>query len=253
MPEPITIAHAGDWHLEFVDYAYPKPEVAAADLSVLAGDIGVGVMGLEWAAGNLPRPLVYVAGNHEFYDGDINSIRDQLRIFADGEQGVFYLDDDVLVLEIKGRQLRVLGSMLWSDFQINGDARTAMEESGRQMNDYRLILNGGRLLSPTDTLKIHAASRKWLEGELAGDFEGTTVVATHFAPSARSLDPKYRGDELNGAFASDLEGLIEGCGPELWIHGHTHHDVDYMIGKTRIAAHQRGYENQDFQPAVIEI
>lgn len=37
-----------------------------ADVTVLAGDIGVGLEGIGWALTN-NRPVIYVMGNHEFY------------------------------------------------------------------------------------------------------------------------------------------------------------------------------------------
>ena len=41
---------------------------AQADVVVLAGDIDDGVVGLRWASETFPdKPVVYVAGNHEFY------------------------------------------------------------------------------------------------------------------------------------------------------------------------------------------
>ena len=36
---------------------------------ILAGDIGVGLGGIEWAARRFPKvPVVYVPGNHELFD-----------------------------------------------------------------------------------------------------------------------------------------------------------------------------------------
>ncbi|MDD4342056.1 MAG: hypothetical protein PHO14_07460 [Kiritimatiellae bacterium] len=38
---------------------------------------------------------------------------------------------------------------------------------------------------------------------------------------------------------------------DLWIHGHTHHCVDYQIGTCRIVSNQRGYATElvaGFQP-----
>ena len=51
---------------------------------------------------------------------------------------------------------------------------------------------------------------------------------------------------------------IEGWHPTLWVFGHTHFDVDEMIGETRMLSRQRGYIGQeigtvDFRPAVVEI
>jgi predicted phosphodiesterase len=54
-----------DLHLEFREWNPPK---ADADVVVLAGDIHVGVKGIEWARRSFPAiPIVYVPGNHEFY------------------------------------------------------------------------------------------------------------------------------------------------------------------------------------------
>jgi len=54
-----------DLHLEFQQWSPPK---ADADVVVLAGDIDVGIRGVEWARRSFPSsPVVYVPGNHEFY------------------------------------------------------------------------------------------------------------------------------------------------------------------------------------------
>jgi hypothetical protein len=46
-------------------------------------------------------------------------------------------------------------------------------------------------------------------------------------------------------------------GIPLWIHGHTHHNVDYHLGVTRALTNQRGYPQEicaGFDPGmVIEI
>jgi hypothetical protein len=43
----------------------------------------------------------------------------------------------------------------------------------------------------------------------------------------------------------------------LWIHGHTHYNVDFKVGSTRVLTNQRGYPNElckRFDPSlVIEI
>ncbi len=54
-----------DVHLEF-DPSFTPPYVDA-DITVLAGDIGYGIEGIEWAKKRFSRPVVYVLGNHEYY------------------------------------------------------------------------------------------------------------------------------------------------------------------------------------------
>ena len=41
---------------------------------------------------------------------------------------------------------------------------------------------------------------------------------------------------------------------ELWIHGHTHFNVDYKIGQTRVITNQRGYVDSlsaNFDPKLV--
>jgi len=44
------------------------PQANSADVVVLAGDIGVGAQGLEWARDLFDVPVIYVCGNHEYHD-----------------------------------------------------------------------------------------------------------------------------------------------------------------------------------------
>jgi predicted phosphodiesterase len=61
-----------DLHLEFRHWTPPE---ADADVIVLAGDIHVGIHGVEWARRSFPlNPVVYVPGNHEFYGGHMQGL-----------------------------------------------------------------------------------------------------------------------------------------------------------------------------------
>ena len=58
-----------DLHTEFASFSAPD---TGADVVILAGDIGVGLDGIQWAASQFPKvPVIYVPGNHEYYDHDI--------------------------------------------------------------------------------------------------------------------------------------------------------------------------------------
>ena len=61
-----------DLHLEFFDF---NPAEVSADVVVLAGDIQNGHYGLGWARKTFPdTAIVYVIGNHEFYDDDHDAL-----------------------------------------------------------------------------------------------------------------------------------------------------------------------------------
>lgn len=108
------------------------------------------------------------------------------------------------------------------------------------MNDYFYIYDDTRRLTPTRILEIHKDHRQWLENEIK---EGDVVI-THHLPSYRSCDPKFAGDSLNPAFASELHEMILDKKPAYWIHGHTHAACDYMIGDTRVICNPVGYGGQ---------
>ena len=56
-----------DIHLEFGKWRRTQDVNAIdADVTILAGDIGVGLSGIDWAL-TFRRPVIYVLGNHEFY------------------------------------------------------------------------------------------------------------------------------------------------------------------------------------------
>ena len=62
----MKIQFFSDIHLEFGEFDIPATD---ADVIVAAGDIGVGLQGIEWLK-RFNRPTIYVAGNHEYYGGD---------------------------------------------------------------------------------------------------------------------------------------------------------------------------------------
>lgn len=59
------------------------------------------------------------------------------------------------------------------------------------------------------------------------------------------MQDEYKGGYLSAAFVSSLDDFIKSSNINLWIHGHTHHNVDYVLGNTRIIANQRGYAGYD--------
>ena len=239
----------GDLHLEFGAVSIPRPD---ADVIVLAGDIHLGREGRRWAGRHFAdKPVVYVLGNHEFYRHSLPELTDRLKKETEGSQ--IHLLENTAV-ELNG--FTFLGCTLWTDFQLAPDPGTAMQTAEAIMSDFSLIQFSpeGRLLRARDTAEIHAKSVSWLEGALAGCDPARTVVVTHHAPSPRSEAPYHANSPLNPAFASGLDWLVEQSRLPLWIHGHTHYNVDYTIGKTRVLTNQRGYPGElckGFDPGLV--
>jgi predicted phosphodiesterase len=239
-----------------------------ADVMVLAGDIGEGLSGAQWALNTFERPVVLLNGNHEFYSNK-RTVPEHIAAVRAKCKGthVHFLENDSAIID----GVRFLGSTMWTDFAVHGDPirrPRAIDEARRKMNDYRNILADRRpggysgrgviWLTPEHTEQHHAESRAWLEVELARPHGGKTVVVTHHAPSAKSLTYKEPAWLLDAAYASNLEHLTNGSQVSLWIHGHTHIFADYTLNGTRVICNPRGYAPRDtvmeFDPAlVIEI
>lgn len=245
-----SILAVSDLHLEFEPFELAdqmkKAGLASPDILVLAGDIGVGTQGMEWAARQreaLKCEVLYVKGNHEMYGRQFDEVVDLLKITARRE-GIHYLDCDEIVL--KG--VRFLGCTLWTDFELNGvaDKVWSIRDAKRYMNDFFLIKKeDDASFTPEDSIALHLQERTWLEAQLARPFEGKTCVVTHHLPLPNSVAERYKGDALSPAFASDLTALFMQTPPDLWIHGHTHDGFDYMAGDCRVFCNPKGYRNEN--------
>lgn len=261
-----------DLHLEFgVPFAPDAAATAASDVVVLGGDIHKGTAGVVWARQAFPdKPIVYIAGNHEFYGHKWETLIDELRE-AGRTHGVNFLEDESITIY----GVRFLGCTLWSDFDYFGPEkrRSAMFDAEKRMNDYRLIKAKAlpeiyrrtkpHRLTSHHTLQRHTQSRAWLEGELDKGDPARTVVVTHNYVHPKSTAPEYAQDLLTAAFGSVWPEEVM-ARANLWIHGHTHTSFDYPVGgkapNARVVCNPRGYpsfrtegkfENALFSPALV--
>jgi hypothetical protein len=234
----MKIQLASDLHLEFLKRRFagerlivPAPE---ADLLVLAGDIHTGTQAVA-AFADWPVPILYLAGNHEFYGKDWAQTRADIRSACVGTH-ITFLDNDAI--ELKG--VRFLGCTLWTDFHLPGFTRFENMCAVQQgLNDYHVIHTQHGPLRAEDTLRDHENSRRWLESELAKPYAGKTVVITHHGPHLNSIHPRHAGSQINAGFVSDLTSLLQQA--DFWLHGHVHDRFDYCVGRCRVVANPTGY------------
>jgi len=242
-----------DLHLSLAGMDVPDTD---ADVLVLAGDIERPGAACAWAR-RLRKPVIYVAGNHEFYGGDLQGTLHELRHEC-AASDLHFLECDAWVCD----GVRFLGATLWSDFRVFADdamRAASMADSARLIRDFQRISidpQRSRPFSPHDSQILFDRSVAWLDAQLQQPFGGPTVVVTHHAPSPRSVHPRFEGSLLNGCFVSNLERLMGGERVRLWIHGHTHDSFDYTVRGTRVLSNPRGYvmrgvgENPRFDPTL---
>lgn len=239
----MNIQLASDLHLDLLHPRWPEERLISpavdVDVLALAGDIHKGTLAIDtfaqWASQSR-TPIIYIAGNHEFYGDSLDTVEQRLRESA-AAAGIHYLQQDALIFG----GVRFLGCTMWTDYRLRSMYTQAhvMEDVQRRVQDHFLIQSGSQAFTPQDALDQHMASRRWLTQELAKPFDGKTVVITHHGPHPLSVHPRYVGDKRNGAYVSDLSALMPSV--DLWLHGHVHDSFDYQVGRCRVVANPAGY------------
>ena len=67
------------------------------------------------------------------------------------------------------------------------------------------------------------------------------VVVTHHVPTLQCVAPQYQGSALSSAFAVEMGNMIADSRIDYWIYGHSHTNIDAVIGTTKIVSNQLGY------------
>lgn len=232
-----------DLHLDtsrHLDGGYKLPDLLTDKESILviAGDLCNGYNSIEFIKSALRRfkAVVYVLGNHEYYGHDINTLHTVINCNI-SEDNFYLLNRDTVSID----DYTIVGATLWTNMD-NSNPITCLQ-SKSFMADYRHIRYGGRVITPQDTIDLHKKDIKYIKTscEHHADKSKKLVVVTHHSPSFRSVDLKYKGSSINGAFASNLDDYIEKSRIDLWIHGHMHNHKNYNIGHTEILCNPRGY------------
>ena len=189
-------------------------------------------------------PVVFVAGNHEYYHAGYTESLARGREAAAVIRNLHFLENDEVTIE----GVVFAGATLWTDFELMGHRPFVVQYCELMMNDYHEIAmtrepRRTKLRLP-HTVKFHRESRQFIEGSLDRHRGSRTVVVTHHAPSRYSIASRFAHDISSAAFASDLAALIIERGPVLWVHGHVHDRFDYALGKTRVLCNPRGYPGE---------
>jgi DNA repair exonuclease SbcCD nuclease subunit len=272
----MKIKLVSDLHLEFSDINITNPD--KCDVLILGGDImiaqdlhdhpepantadqaaianGTGLGRRQQAAQRFRDFLkrcsfsfphvVYIAGNHEFYNGKFYAGIDYLREECAKYPNVYFLECDTKVID----DVTFVGATLWTNMN-KGDPMTMHAIEG-MMNDFRIIKNDKRNYAPMsarDVVDRHARTLQYFRTVLAEQHDRKFVVVGHHTPSFQSAHPMYKNEYLmNGGYHSDLSAFImDHPQIKLWTHGHTHHPFDYMIGETRVVCNPRGYQNDGY-------
>lgn len=253
-----------DLHLE----AHPQLRIApapGADLLVLAGDIGSYQKGGKLADPDFglgrfaplngwPVPVLFLPGNHEYDALDFDETHARLREVC-ARLGMHWLERETLV---QGG-VRFVGTTLWSDFDALSQNPAAPEteftkimkqrdKAYRAANFYLRKAGGmrhGQIMLAEQIREQALLCQAWLEQALATPFDGPTVAVTHFAPSLKSMDPRYGLAPGTAGFCNSLDHLAAKA--QFWLHGHLHAPSDYLLHGCHVLSNPLGYASKNEQ------
>lgn len=189
------------------------------------------------------RMVCYTFGNHEYYHNNFENVEPILSWFREQDLGGKLAIMNNGSIEID--DISLWAAPLWTDMN-NNNPITCMTASG-SMPEFRGYVqwNDFELFNPARSSELHRESLESLEIFFENNNNDKVVIMTHHAPSFQSVNRKFKGSQLNPAFASELDDVILHYNPNIWVHGHMHDPVDYMIGDTRIIANPMGYPREE--------
>jgi len=245
----MKIQYASDLHLEFgenTDYIVSNPLKVTGDILVLAGDIHVldseDFMNnpfWDWASKNY-KQVIIAYGNHEFYKGcDLSTMKDGYKYKI--RDNIYYYYNCVITIN----DIDIIVSTLWS--YIHKEHELACQKS---VNDFNLIKYNGNVITPEIFNNEHKKCLEFIKKSMNESKAKTKIIVTHHVPSELLNAEEFKGSDINDAFTVDLTDYIKNCGAKYWIFGHSHRNINKIIGNTSCLCNQVGYvmagENETF-------
>ena len=163
-------------------------------------------------------------------------------------ENVRYYNNKVVTID----GVDIILSALWANISI---ADAFMIE--RSINDFRRIVCDKERLTFTKFNQMHEESLSFIKQAIAASTASKKIVVTHYLPSNLLVAERFRGSRLNGAFVSEQGNWIAESDIDYWIYGHSHTNIDDVIGSTVCVSNQLGYVNHagvpesDFNPGKI--
>jgi hypothetical protein len=109
------------------------------------------------------------------------------------------------------------------------------------VSDFHRIMYEKELLTWEKFNLEHDKCFSFIKTEVSKSNAEHIIVVTHHVPSFRLSSPDFKNSRINGAFTVELSDYMETSPVEYWIYGHSHRNIDKVIGKTRCVTNQLGY------------
>ena len=240
----MKIQYMSDLHMEFAEnsrYIKHNEFPVTGDVLVLAGDtfyLNNTVAPLsrfwKWTSANY-RQVLIVPGNHDYYG--------HYDIMAHGMQWEWKFKENVGCYQ--NRIVRIddtdfILSTLWSNIPPADEYAVS-----HGLNDFYQTKYNGKLIQVNEYNQLHRFCLEFIKKSVAESTAEKIVVVTHHLPTRQVVAPQHQDSPINSAFATELGDFIANSRIDVWIYGHSHTNIDAVIGNTRIVSNQLGYTFQN--------
>lgn len=189
-----------------------------------------------------------IAGNHEYYHGDIYISEDIIHVDTMDIENFEFLQKEIVKLP---GNVNLIAATLWTDFNKGDPLSKIHAEYG--LNDYNYIKNStkgmydSKKLRANDIQLINKDHFQFIEKSVRESEK--CIIVSHHAPLMSHASDGYANDDLNHAYASDYSEFILNNTDKIavWAHGHTHDDKETIFGNTKVVTFARGYIPIEFE------
>lgn len=198
------------------------------------------------------KNVYYVFGNHEFYNIALNKAEEKAKIIKElvNEDNVFILNKDTVIYS----NLAIIGATLWTNLDNNSQSlKFDLEDKYNGFSDFKKIKykvgNNYRRLKTNDVFATHLKEKAYIFNQIKKykKLGYKVLVISHHPPTERV----YEFEKDKAIFCNDYEDLLVKYKPDVWVHGHIHDRISYIVnGYTRVYGNALGYN--DLEEKVLD-
>ena len=236
----MKIQYSSDLHLELYDNSYflsNNPFEAVGDVLILAGDTFPlrelkdyrRNLFFDWCSYNFPQTLI-IPGNHEYYYEKIDKYPEAWEMEI--RPNVKMHENRSVVID----NVEFILSTMWTKIPDRDWLKLK-----RGMSDFRCIRTTAGPFNIFDYNTLHERDLAFIQDAVANSCAEHKVVVTHHVPSSLCVAQEFVGSNIEKGFTVDLTKYIKKSKVDAWIYGHSHRNIDTIIGKTRLVSNQLGY------------
>jgi len=232
-----------DIHLEYYD---TLPElnyfftVSAPNL-ILAGDICYykhpNFMIFFKKVSKLYNNVLFIPGNHDYYaynnlpDISFDEIDSIMKNLLSSLKNVYFIQENFIEFE----NTIILGTTLWCKTK-----RTNYDTDVKLLtNEYYIRFKHKYSPSYSCIKQLNTRQYVWLKEKIKHLYtHKNIIVVTHYLPSIKCINKKYKNSPCNDLYFTDCEDLMKYA--DIWVAGHTHDPFIGNINNCQIFVNPRG-------------